>query len=849
MNYDVFISYRRNTGADDARLLQQALKARGFEVFFDYDSLRDGKFDDGILEAIDAAPVFVMLLSEGSLDRCAEEGDWVRAEIERALAKGGRIIPVAPSSQRWSFPDNLPASLRSIPSQQVSTMDKASLFEESIDKIVEDRFPADLKRKQRPAEAVPSTVPLPSSVFVGREAELARLHELLAAGRIPVVTGSGGTGKSELVRQYAARFRADYPGGLFQIDMETVKSWEEAFLRLLATPGTDVRGILGLSGGGNDRREAEPTAAEIAGALRRRAGTAGRILLVLDNIESGKTFLREPVLAGLSLSPEVAIAATARTLDVLFRPAERATEFPLADLSPEAALELLLKDNPAESEAERSAAESIAELLECRALHLRAVPALLDDPYSPHAGSYVSLESALRENLQETVDAAMADYGEGGRTPAALWSLTRATLGRHPMGNSWIKLAYIASFFSPDGFGKHVLRRLWGALAAPQADTDRAFGQAIDILKRHGLLQEVRRKGAVARRLEAELSILILRPEAEAELRMHRLTAAVLRSAARESDPGIEEEIGRTLAGSPGMDQDGWLSLAGNAAIQAFAPEGVLLDRCAVGRGRRWPSLQAKLLALNPALKGLCRFEEFCGVDWVTLLGAQPQFADLCPWEDLDVRDWMELLANQPRFAERCPWEKLRIPDADETGLELSDSRPHSWQWAQLLAKQPQFADRCQWEKLEGRDWARLLGGQPQFADRCPWEKVPGSAWAELLGEQPRFAERCPWEKLDGGAWVHLLARQPQVADHCPWEKLDGFDWGQLLGEQPQLAGNCFWEKLRGWDWGNLLGCQPQFSDRCPWEKLDRDDWAYLLGRQPRLAGHCPPEKRPEGME
>ena len=37
--YDVFISYHRATGADDARLLQQALKARGYNVFFDYDSL------------------------------------------------------------------------------------------------------------------------------------------------------------------------------------------------------------------------------------------------------------------------------------------------------------------------------------------------------------------------------------------------------------------------------------------------------------------------------------------------------------------------------------------------------------------------------------------------------------------------------------------------------------------------------------------------------------------------------------------------------------------------------------------------------------------------------------------
>ena len=56
MPYDVFISYRRITGANDARLLQQALKARGYEVFFDYDSLRDGQFDKRIFAAIDEAP-------------------------------------------------------------------------------------------------------------------------------------------------------------------------------------------------------------------------------------------------------------------------------------------------------------------------------------------------------------------------------------------------------------------------------------------------------------------------------------------------------------------------------------------------------------------------------------------------------------------------------------------------------------------------------------------------------------------------------------------------------------------------------------------------------------------------
>ncbi len=139
--YDVFISYRRKSGVDDARLLQQALKARGYEVFFDYYSLRVGKFDEKIFEAIKEAAVFILMLTEGALDGCAKEEDWVRAEIECAIDNGRQIIPVWPSDQKLSFPGNLPPKLRDIPLLQVSELNKASLFDESVNKIVQNSFP------------------------------------------------------------------------------------------------------------------------------------------------------------------------------------------------------------------------------------------------------------------------------------------------------------------------------------------------------------------------------------------------------------------------------------------------------------------------------------------------------------------------------------------------------------------------------------------------------------------------------------------------------------------------------------------------------------------------------------
>jgi len=373
MAYDVFISYRRETGADDARLLQQALKARGYNVFFDYDSLRDGKFDEKIFEAIDEAPVFVLMLTERALDRCVNEDDWVRLEIERALSGNKHIVPVVPSSQHWEFPDCLPESLKGIPFEQISELNKASLFEKSIDQVVEDRFPEVLRKKCRSIETVFTTVASASTLFVGRDTEMARLHEILVAGKFPVVTGPGGTGKSELVRQYVSRYKVEYPGGLFQIDMEKATTWDVALAEKMlmppSAPGVNVRRHLCLKENGDEEGEISFNKEDVIAALNIRAEREGGILLVLDNVESTRVFLREQILEKLSLCQNVRLLATARVSDVVFRPDDHCVEFPLADLSSEAALDLLLRDHPANSETERAAAANIVECLGRRVLY------------------------------------------------------------------------------------------------------------------------------------------------------------------------------------------------------------------------------------------------------------------------------------------------------------------------------------------------------------------------------------------------------------------------------------------------------------------------------------------------
>ncbi len=101
-NYDVFISYRRDTDAQTARLIRAELQRRRFRVFLDVDDLRPGHFDEALLDRIEEAPSFLVILSKGSLDRCASPDDWLRREIVWALTKRKTVIPVMMPG--FSFP-------------------------------------------------------------------------------------------------------------------------------------------------------------------------------------------------------------------------------------------------------------------------------------------------------------------------------------------------------------------------------------------------------------------------------------------------------------------------------------------------------------------------------------------------------------------------------------------------------------------------------------------------------------------------------------------------------------------------------------------------------------------------
>lgn len=139
--YDIFISYRRAGGAQYARILQLMLMQRGYKVFLDYDELTDGVFSDKIREAIKEAPVFMLVLSEGSMQRCVNEGDWVKEEITLAVSQKKHIIPVNPDNGFDGFPEEMPEELKdSIGSQQHSEISFGQALGATIDLMIKNRL-------------------------------------------------------------------------------------------------------------------------------------------------------------------------------------------------------------------------------------------------------------------------------------------------------------------------------------------------------------------------------------------------------------------------------------------------------------------------------------------------------------------------------------------------------------------------------------------------------------------------------------------------------------------------------------------------------------------------------------
>ncbi|XP_063060524.1 NAD(+) hydrolase SARM1 [Engraulis encrasicolus] len=110
---DVFISYRRTTGSQLASLLKVHLQLRGYSVFIDVEKLEAGRFEDKLIQSVQRARNFILVLSANALDKCMGDlamKDWVHKEIVTALSGKKNIVPVT-DNFLWPDPKSLPEDM------------------------------------------------------------------------------------------------------------------------------------------------------------------------------------------------------------------------------------------------------------------------------------------------------------------------------------------------------------------------------------------------------------------------------------------------------------------------------------------------------------------------------------------------------------------------------------------------------------------------------------------------------------------------------------------------------------------------------------------------------------------
>ena len=298
--YDLFVSYRRKD-SDRVRPLVDALKSRGLSVWFDQneidefapitDKIRHGLANSKALLAwysVDypkSRPCQMELTA--AFIAAQREGDpRQRVWVINPESTADHIQPVELRDEQYA---QAPKSSEEYTSLADHVVEKLSDIKTHLDAIIPLVAPRQYGRKL-----------VATRDFVGRLPDLWKLHSALHGAESAIITGEspaglaqvsgmGGVGKSLLAEEYALRFSAAYPGGIFWLralgndatrpaltpdQQEAVRSDE--FRNVAIQLGIDVRGL--------DSRQIE---AAIAAKLS--TNHQNSFLWIVDDLASGLT--------------------------------------------------------------------------------------------------------------------------------------------------------------------------------------------------------------------------------------------------------------------------------------------------------------------------------------------------------------------------------------------------------------------------------------------------------------------------------------------------------------------------------------------------------------------------------
>ncbi len=130
--YDVFVSYRR-TSFESANLISEKMRAMGYSVFFDVETLRSGNFNEQLFKVIGECTDFVLVLPPDALERCSDENDWVRKEVMYAIEHKKNIVPVMLHGFEW--PAQMPQGMEVLSQYQCIKAGEQEFFDLSMKRL------------------------------------------------------------------------------------------------------------------------------------------------------------------------------------------------------------------------------------------------------------------------------------------------------------------------------------------------------------------------------------------------------------------------------------------------------------------------------------------------------------------------------------------------------------------------------------------------------------------------------------------------------------------------------------------------------------------------------------------
>jgi predicted ATPase/class 3 adenylate cyclase len=143
--------------------------------------------------------------------------DVNRAARIAAAGHGGQVL--VSDATRALVEHNIPegVALRDLGPHRLKDLEHAEHLHDLVIEGLPSEFPA-----LRSLDARPNNLPVALTSFVGREQEIGQIEQLLTDTRLLTLTGPGGTGKTRMALEVAARSLPRYADGAFFVDLSPI---------------------------------------------------------------------------------------------------------------------------------------------------------------------------------------------------------------------------------------------------------------------------------------------------------------------------------------------------------------------------------------------------------------------------------------------------------------------------------------------------------------------------------------------------------------------------------------------------------------------------------------------------